>query len=131
MHARIQDLVGDEVEQTEAQRPTVAQAARRLGPGQVLAARKGRRKVCVARLDDGRTFAVPDHCPHDGNLLSDGFIDGNRLVCARHGWEFDLDTGTCPLRAGIEIDVVQVGGARDRGNQPAECAGILTTSHEI
>ncbi len=106
------DLVGDDSEVAEISRPTVRQALRQARPGQVVAARRGNRRFCVARLADGRGFAVPDHCPHDGGLLSNGFIEGNRLVCARHGWELDLETGACPMRSGIVVPVQALGKAR-------------------
>lgn len=80
------------------------QALRVCRPGEVLAARHRGRDVAVFVLGDGRAFAAPDACPHDGGLLSDGFVDGDRLVCARHGWEFDACTGRCPMRdAGIAV----------------------------
>ncbi len=55
--------------------------------GAVVAARDGARPVAVARLESGRVVVVDDTCPHDGGRISDGFVDGERLVCARHGWE--------------------------------------------
>lgn len=68
--------------------------ARRLCPrGGVIACRQGKRDLVLAVLADGRAFVAPDRCPHDGRPLSDGFLDGERLVCARHGWEIDLITG--------------------------------------
>jgi nitrite reductase/ring-hydroxylating ferredoxin subunit len=36
-------------------------------------------------------------------LLSDGYVENDRLVCARHGWEFDVCAGTCPLRPGFAL----------------------------
>ncbi len=79
-------------------RPTVAEALRRSVPGDVVAAQHRGRPVAVAVLEDGRAFAVADRCPHDGGLLSDGFVQGDRLVCARHGWEIDPCSGHCPQR---------------------------------
>ena len=79
-------------------RPSVAEALRRTAPGEVVAAQDRGRPVAVAVLADGRAFAVADRCPHDGGPLSDGFVEGDRLVCARHGWEVDPCTGRCPQR---------------------------------
>jgi nitrite reductase/ring-hydroxylating ferredoxin subunit len=53
--------------------------------------------VALVVLADGSAYAVPDACPHDGGLLSDGYVDGGRLVCARHGWEFDVCGEPCRL----------------------------------
>lgn len=102
VHALARDLLG--AEPAERARPTVAQALARCLPGQVAPARRGSRLVAVVVLHDGRCFEVPDRCPHDGAPISDGFVDGDRLVCARHGWEFDLESGACPGRARVSID---------------------------
>jgi phenylpropionate dioxygenase-like ring-hydroxylating dioxygenase large terminal subunit len=67
--------------------------------GAVIAARDGARPVAVARLGSGRLVVVADECPHDGGRISDGFVEGDRLVCARHGWELVACAGRC-VRAG-------------------------------
>jgi nitrite reductase/ring-hydroxylating ferredoxin subunit len=66
-----------------------------LAPGAMIAARLGARRVAVARLRSGRIVVVADECPHDGGRISDGFVDGERLVCARHGWELEARNGRC------------------------------------
>ncbi len=97
--ATICDLLGEDPwADPRPQRPTLRQAVRRCEPGQVLPARHRGADMAVFVLGDGRAFAAPDSCPHDGGLLSDGYVDGDRLVCARHGWEFSAPSGRCPLR---------------------------------
>src|SRR5262245_33162443 len=54
--------------------------------GAVVAARDGARSVAIARLHSGKLVVVEDSCPHDGGLISDGYVEGDHLVCARHGW---------------------------------------------
>jgi phenylpropionate dioxygenase-like ring-hydroxylating dioxygenase large terminal subunit len=63
--------------------------------GAVIAARVGARRVAIARLGSGQLVVVDDVCPHDGGRISDGFVDGERLVCARHGWELEARNGRC------------------------------------
>jgi nitrite reductase/ring-hydroxylating ferredoxin subunit len=92
-------------------RPTLRQALRTLAPGRVAAARSGRQPVAAVRLADGRAFVVEDRCPHDGGLLSNGFVDGDRLVCARHGWAFEVCTGRCPDRPDITVASTTVAAA--------------------
>jgi nitrite reductase/ring-hydroxylating ferredoxin subunit len=82
--------------------PTVAdvrQLARladeRVIAGGVIAARVGVRRVAVARRGSGRHVVVDDECPHDGGRISDGFVDGEHLVCARHGWQLEVRHGRC------------------------------------
>lgn len=77
-------------------RPTVHRAAAQLACGAVVAARDGKRDVAVVRSASGRLFVVDDICPHDGGRLADGYVEGERLICSRHNWEFELATGVCP-----------------------------------
>lgn len=74
---------------------SVASLASGIAVGVVVAARAGARRVAVARLASGRLVVVEDECPHDGGRISDGFVDGERLVCARHGWELEARNGRC------------------------------------
>jgi nitrite reductase/ring-hydroxylating ferredoxin subunit len=97
VRAQIIDLLGHDPDQ--GRRPTLEEARAALPPGAVVAAREGDRNVALLRLRDGRYFVVPDHCPHDGGPLSDGFLEGDTLICSRHGWEFDSATGHCSHRA--------------------------------
>jgi phenylpropionate dioxygenase-like ring-hydroxylating dioxygenase large terminal subunit len=62
---------------------------------EIVAARDGARPVAVARLASGRLVVVADVCPHDGGRISDGYVEGDRLVCARHGWELEPCAGGC------------------------------------
>jgi nitrite reductase/ring-hydroxylating ferredoxin subunit len=96
LHALACDLLGYDPEAPPELRPTLPEALRALRRcpfGQVMAARDGDRELAVCVLEDGRAFVLPDRCPHDGGRLSDGFVEAGRLVCGRHGWEFDPATG--------------------------------------
>lgn len=70
-------------------------AGQRLAVGAVIAARVGARRVAVARLGSGRLVVVADECPHDGGRISDGFVEGEQLICARHGWALEARNGRC------------------------------------
>ncbi len=41
----------------------------------------------------GQYFAIGDVCSHDDGPLGDGILDDHRIVCPRHGAEFDLRNG--------------------------------------
>jgi nitrite reductase/ring-hydroxylating ferredoxin subunit len=103
VHAQVCALLGYDPDAEPPARPTVADALARSAPGQLAAAERDGEPVAVAVLADGRAFLLPDRCPHDGGLLSDGFVDGDVIVCARHGWEFDPCTGRCPGRRGVTL----------------------------
>ena len=42
----------------------------------------------------GKLFAIGDVCTHDNGPLGDGMLDGDSIVCPRHGAEFDIHTGS-------------------------------------
>jgi nitrite reductase/ring-hydroxylating ferredoxin subunit len=63
----------------------------RIGQDTVLAVRRGR-----------RLFAYADACPHHGTPMAwrkDAYLNaaGDRIVCAAHGAQFEIDTGRCTL----------------------------------
>ena len=94
------DLVGEDPRtERERFRLPLAVVAEDLEPGQVQPARdEDGTDLAVYANHEGAVYAVTDACPHDGGPLSSGFVEDGKLVCARHGWEFDADTGACPGR---------------------------------
>ena len=63
-------------------------------PGDVVRARDGARRVAVARLGSGKLVVVADECPHDGGRISDGYVEGERIVCSRHNRAFVVVEGS-------------------------------------
>ncbi len=48
--------------------------------------------VAVFNLD-GAYYAIEDICTHDGGILTGGTVDGDQIVCPRHGARFSIKTG--------------------------------------
>ena len=48
--------------------------------------------VVIINLE-GRFFAIEDVCTHDGGPLGEGELDGDQIICPRHGARFDVRTG--------------------------------------
>lgn len=42
---------------------------------------------------NGHFYGLEDCCSHDGGELSSGEVDGNEVICPRHGARFDIQTG--------------------------------------
>ena len=42
---------------------------------------------------DGDLYAIEDVCTHDGGELAGGMVDGDEIVCVRHGARFCIRTG--------------------------------------
>jgi 3-phenylpropionate/trans-cinnamate dioxygenase ferredoxin subunit len=73
--------------------------------------------VAVFNLE-GRFYAIEDVCTHDGGTLTGGTVQGDQVICPRHGARFSIKTGavlsppayepiaTFPLR--VRDGVIQV-----------------------
>ena len=62
---------------------------------------------------DGKLYAFRDVCPHAAFPLSVGYIEGTRLECAGHGWQFDLRSGKAvypPIRKTLVLYEVHQDG---------------------
>jgi len=42
---------------------------------------------------DGQFYAIEDVCTHDGAEIASGELDGDEIVCPRHGARFCVKTG--------------------------------------
>jgi len=66
----------------------------------------------------GRFYAIDDICTHDGGELAGGAMDGDVVICPRHGARFCLRTGAAlsppayePVRTyetRVQDDVVEI-----------------------
>jgi len=52
----------------------------------------GDRVICVANVN-GTISAMDNVCLHRGGPLGQGMIEGDKLVCPWHGWQYDAKTG--------------------------------------
>jgi len=66
--------------------------AESLNDGETRSFAVGRRMIAVAR-SGAAYFAFDDVCTHDGAELTGGAIEGDEIVCPRHGARFCLRTG--------------------------------------
>lgn len=77
--------------------------------------------VIVFNLD-GQYYAMEDICTHDGGDLSGGRVEGDNIICPRHGARFCIKTGealtppafepVCTFAVRVENDLVQVRDTR-------------------
>ncbi len=62
-------------------------------PGTTLKVSLGNDPVLLCNVE-GEIYAIEDVCTHDGGELDQGELEGNRIMCPRHGAYFDVTTGT-------------------------------------
>lgn len=49
-------------------------------------------EVVVFKLEDG-FYALKDVCTHDGAEIASGIVEGDEIICPRHGARFCIKTG--------------------------------------
>lgn len=49
-------------------------------------------QIAVFNLD-GKYYAIEDVCTHDGGQLTGGEVEGDQIICPRHGARFCIRTG--------------------------------------
>jgi toluene monooxygenase system ferredoxin subunit len=88
--------------------------------------------VLLVHAEGGGVAAFSPSCPHQEYPLVKGDLDGRRLTCSAHGWEFDAVTGmgvnpdNCALRSYVvkvendhvfvDVRAVAPGDAGSRSN---------------
>ncbi len=72
--------------------------------GEILTVEVGEHTIGLTRLN-GQVCAFRDICTHDDGPLAEGAIEGEEIVCPRHGARFHLRTGkaTFPAPAPLPI----------------------------
>ena len=61
-------------------------------PGSMIEAVVGEAIVVVANVD-GEFYAMDGICAHQGGPLASGTLEGCKLTCPWHGWQYDVRTG--------------------------------------
>ena len=61
-------------------------------PGTVKTFFVGDQHLALANVE-GEIYAIQDVCTHDGGQLTGGTIEGDQIVCPRHGARFCVRTG--------------------------------------
>jgi 3-phenylpropionate/trans-cinnamate dioxygenase ferredoxin component len=67
-------------------------AVAELPPGERRTVEAEGTQIVVFNLD-GEFYAIEDVCTHDGGRLTGGHVEGDHIVCPRHGAHFCIRTG--------------------------------------
>ena len=65
------------------------------------------REIAVFNVD-GTFYAVDNYCPHQGGLLSEGWLEGTTITCPWHAWCFNLTDGEMTIGKFASVDVYDV-----------------------
>ncbi len=64
-------------------------------------------EIALCRLPEGY-YATTNVCPHQGGPLSEGHIEGGKIVCPWHQWRFDIKSGAASHYPKIKIKTYPV-----------------------
>lgn len=56
----------------------------------------------------GDYFAIEDACTHDGGELASGELEGDEIICPRHGARFNLRSGAVTAPAYSPVPAMKV-----------------------
>jgi NAD(P)H-dependent nitrite reductase small subunit len=56
----------------------------------------------------GSFYAISNMCPHRGAPLHEGFLEGERVICPWHCFDFNLHTGRCETVPGLKVKIYEV-----------------------
>jgi nitrite reductase (NADH) small subunit len=64
----------------------------------------GDKTICIANVN-GEFSALDNVCLHRGGPLGQGMIEGSKVVCPWHGWEWDVKTGAATQNPSLKVAV--------------------------
>ena len=67
----------------------------------------GEKVVCIANVN-GTISAMDNVCLHRGGPLGQGAIEGDKLVCPWHGWQWDPKTGQAAHNPAARVSVYPI-----------------------
>ena len=56
----------------------------------------------------GTLYALDNVCVHRGGPLGEGYLDGDKVECPWHGWQYDVKTGTLAMDPGTKVPTFEV-----------------------
>jgi nitrite reductase/ring-hydroxylating ferredoxin subunit len=56
----------------------------------------------------GKFYALDNVCLHRGGPLGEGYLDGEKLECPWHGWQFDVKTGAVTFNPREKVPTYEV-----------------------
>jgi len=67
----------------------------------------GEKTICVANIS-GKLVAMDNVCLHRGGPLGQGLVDGGKIVCPWHGWQYDPTTGAATHNPAAKVQVYPI-----------------------
>lgn len=76
-------------------------------PGKVKQIKANGKTIALCNVQ-GTFYALDDVCIHRGGPLGEGYVEGHKLECPWHGWQFDVKTGITGANPGMCVPTYEV-----------------------
>src|SRR5262249_22183281 len=78
-----------------------------LPPGKVMSINIRDKWIALANVG-GTIYALDNVCLHRGGPLGEGYLDGEKLECPWHGWQFNVKTGALCMNPREKLPIYEV-----------------------
>lgn len=80
--------------------------------------------VVIRWKDEEQASVLYGRCLHRGALLSDGFIDGENLICGVHNWDYRYRTGVSEYNNEEHLNQLNPGDLTTWNRELAHLSGV-------
>lgn len=84
-----------------------AATASEMEPGDAKVVSVGGKDLALYNVE-GTFYCTDNTCVHRGGPLGEGFVQGSRVVCPWHGWQYEIATGACVTNPSAKVACYQV-----------------------
>ena len=78
-----------------------------LPPGKVMSIAVGDKMIALCNVG-GTFYALDNVCLHRGGPLSEGYLDGDKVECPWHAWQYDVKTGAVTMNPEMKVATYEV-----------------------
>jgi len=78
-----------------------------VAPGNMKEITVNDKTIALCNLD-GKFYALDNICLHRGGPLGQGYLDGEKVECPWHGWQYDVKTGATVMNPGMQVATYEV-----------------------
>ena len=71
-------------------------------PGTIRELQLNGKTIALANVD-GKLFAIDNTCLHRGGPLGQGYLEGDKVTCPWHGWEYYVATGKTTMNPAVGV----------------------------
>ncbi len=76
-------------------------------PGQVKPFTVNNKTIALCNVG-GKFYALDNVCLHRGGPLGEGYLDGEKIECPWHAWQYDVRSGATAMNPGVRVATYEV-----------------------